>query len=73
MTQYIVEWDGTTLRSELSDLPPGRYVMEPLVDDDEELTPEEEEGILEAIAEIEAGLGIPSEEARRQLRAKRGG
>jgi hypothetical protein len=71
MTQYVVEWDGTTLHSENRDLPPGRYVMESLVDDDE-LTPEEEEGILEAIAEIEAGLGIPSEEARRQLRAKRG-
>ena len=52
MTQYIVDWDGTTLRSEPSDLPPGRYVMEPLVDDDE-LTSEEDEGILEAIAEIE--------------------
>jgi hypothetical protein len=79
MTQYVVEWDGATFPSELRallptalrDLPPGRYVMEPLVDDDE-LTPEEEAGILEAIDEIEAGLGIPWEEAHRQLRAKRG-
>ncbi|HZR97184.1 MAG TPA: hypothetical protein VFE37_00670 [Chloroflexota bacterium] len=74
----VVEWDGTALPSELRallpaelrDLPPGRYVMEPLVDDDE-LTEEEEAGILEAIEEIEAGLGIPWEEAKRQLRAKR--
>ncbi|HEY7061188.1 MAG TPA: hypothetical protein VII06_06900 [Chloroflexota bacterium] len=70
MTQYVIEWDGTTLPSEFRDLPPGRYVMEPLVDDDE-LTPEEEAGILEAIAEDDAGLGIPWEEAKRQLRAKR--
>jgi len=75
----VVDWDSTALPAELQallpaelrDLPPGRYVVEPLVDDDD-LTPEEEEGILEAIAEIEAGLGIPAEEARRQLRVKRG-
>jgi hypothetical protein len=70
MTQYVIEWDGTTLPSELRELPPGRYVMEPLTDDDE-LTPEEEEGLLEAIAEDDAGLGIPWEEAHRRLRAKR--
>jgi hypothetical protein len=74
----VLEWDPTTipadlralLPTDLRNLPPGRYVMQPVVDDDE-LTPEEEEGLLEAIAEDEAGLGIPWEEAHRQLRAKR--
>jgi hypothetical protein len=69
MPQYVIEWDGTTLPSELRDLPPGRYVMEPLVDDDE-LTDEEVDGILEAIDEVEAGGGIPWEEVLRELRAK---
>lgn len=69
MTQYVVDWDGATLPSELRDLPPGRYVMEPLMDDDE-LTAEEEEGLLEAIAEDEAGLGVPWEEALRRLRGE---
>jgi hypothetical protein len=69
MTQYVVEWDGTTLHSEPRDPPPGRYVMEPLVDDDE-LTDEEVDGILEAIDEIEAGGGIPWEQVLRELRAK---
>jgi hypothetical protein len=68
MTQYVVEWDGTNLPLGLRDLPPGRYVMEPLVDD--ELTDEEVDGILEAIDEIEAGKGIPWEEVLRELRAK---
>ena len=76
MAQYVIEWDGTRLPSELRallpaellDVPPGRYVMEPLVDD--ELTPEEEEGLLEAIAEDEAGLGAPWEEVLRRLRGE---
>ncbi|HLH26143.1 MAG TPA: hypothetical protein VK066_26800 [Chloroflexota bacterium] len=70
MTHYVIEWDGTTLPSELRDLPPGRYVVEPLVDDDE-LTDEEVDGILEAIDEVEAGKGIPWEEILRELRRER--
>jgi hypothetical protein len=78
LQSVVVDWDGTAipaelqalLPAELRELPPGRYVIEPVVDDDE-LTPEEEEGLLEAIAEDDAGLSIPWEEAHRQLRAKR--
>jgi hypothetical protein len=73
----VVEWDGTALPADLRaplpaalrDLPPGRYVVEPLVDEDE-LTDEEVDGILEAIAEVEAGKGIPGEEVLCELRAK---
>jgi hypothetical protein len=53
----------------LRELPPGRYVVEPLEHDDE-LTEGEEAGILEAIQEIEAGRGIPWETALEQLRAR---
>jgi hypothetical protein len=79
MTQpRVVEWDGTTFPSELRallpaalrDLPPGRYVVEPLVDDDE-LTAEEEAGILEAIAEMDAGQTVSWDEALRQLKGGR--
>lgn len=79
MTQpLVVDWDATIFPADfrallpagLRDLPPGRYVMEPLIDDDE-LTEEEEAGIIEAIDEIEAGLGIPWDEVRRELRAKK--
>jgi hypothetical protein len=70
MTQYVVDWDGVTLPAALRDLPPGRYVMEPLMDDDE-LTPEERAGLLEALDELEAGGGIPWDEALRQIRAEK--
>jgi hypothetical protein len=63
----VIEWDGTHLPTELHHLPPGRYLVEPLPGDDE-LTPEEEAGIAEAIDEIEAGKGIPWEDAFRELR-----
>ncbi len=72
----VIEWDGTgfpaelrkLLPAELRDLPPGRYAVEPLLDD--ELTPEEEAGILEAIAEIDAGKGVSWEEVVRDLRTR---
>ncbi len=78
MTQRLVlKWDGTSLPGELRallpvelrDLAPGRYGLEPLPDDDE-LTAEEEAGILEAIEQIEPGQGIPWDAALRQLRAE---
>jgi hypothetical protein len=77
LQEVVVDWDGASLPAELRallpaglrDLPPGRYVVEPLVDDDE-LTPEEEAGILEALAEVEAGHVIPWEEALRQIRSE---
>jgi len=71
MTQYVLDWDGATLPAALHDLPPGRYVMTPWMDD--ELTPEEEAGLIEALDELEAGGGIPWDEALRELRAKYSG
>jgi len=73
----VIDWDSTVLPaelrallpSELRELPPGRYLVEPIADDDE-LTDEEEAGIIEAIEEIEAGRGIPWEDALQQIRAR---
>jgi hypothetical protein len=64
-----IDWDGTHLPEELRLLPPGTYVVT-YVGDIHELTPEEAAGILEAMDDIEAGHGIPSEEVMRELRAR---
>jgi hypothetical protein len=74
--QVVIRWDTSLLPAEvrallpegLRRLPPGRYVLEPLVED-EELTPEEEAGLLLAMQEIEAGQGIPWEQVRAELRS----
>ncbi len=75
--QVVIQWDSSALPAEvraalpegLRDLPSGRYLLEPLVDD-EELTPEEEAGLLLAMQEIEAGEGLPWEQVRTELRAR---
>lgn len=74
--QVVIRWDANALPTEvravlpegLRDLPPGRYLIEPLMDD-EELTPDEEAGLLLAMQEIEAGQAIPWEQIRAELRA----
>ena len=73
----VVEWDAARLPpdvlallpAELRALAPGRYLVEPLVDD-EELTPEEEDGLLRAMRAIEAGEGIPWEQVRAELSSR---
>jgi hypothetical protein len=71
----VIQWDSASLPAEvrpllpegLRSLPPGRYLVEPL-SNDEELTSEEEQGLLQAMAEIEAGHGVPWEQVRAELR-----
>ena len=64
-----IDSDGTNLPEGLRLLPPGTYVVT-FVDDIHELTPEEEAGILQAMDDIEAGHGIPLEEARQEIKAR---
>ena len=64
-----IDWDGTHLPEGLRLLPPGTYLVQ-FVEDIHELPPEEDAGIREALDSIEAGHGIPYEEAMRELRAK---
>ncbi len=64
MLETMIEWDGTHMSSEL---PPGRYVVTP-VDDDIELTPEEDAGIRAALDEADAGLGRDFLEVMEELR-----
>lgn len=54
----ILDWDGKQLPRALKRLPPGRYRVERVVDDLRP-SPEEDAGIRKAIAQIDAGKGIP--------------
>jgi hypothetical protein len=64
----VIEWDGSEVPRELRELPPGRYLLEPL-DELLLLTPEEDAGIQEAIEDLDAGNGIPLEDALAEIRA----
>jgi hypothetical protein len=64
----VIEWDGSEVPRELRELPPGRYLLEPL-DDLLVLTPEEDAGIREAMDDLDAGNGIPLEDVLAELRA----
>jgi len=66
----IIEWDGKHVPKELRELAPGRYMLSDPYWDDEEMTEEEEAGVLLAIEEIEAGQGIPLEDVIREIRAR---
>lgn len=64
----VLNWNGKDLPEELRTLPAGQYVVEP-VDEVPELTAEEEEGLREAIAELQAGEGESPDEVRRHIDA----
>lgn len=66
----IIDWDGENLPEGLRLLSPGAYLVEQ-VEDVRELTPEEEAGIMEALDDLDAGHGIPLEQALREIRAGR--
>jgi hypothetical protein len=58
----VINWNGRDLPDEvrqmlpegLRDLPPGRYVVEPVGAPD--LTPEEEDGLIQALSDDDAGV-----------------
>ena len=58
----IVNWNGVDVPEELKALKKGRYVLVP-VDEPPELTEEEEAGLEDAIASIQAGEGMALNEA----------
>ena len=67
MKPTVIEWDGNRLPEELRDLPPGRYVLEP-IDERPAVTPEEESGILAALDQLDAGRGVPILDVVREIR-----
>ncbi|WP_224362542.1 hypothetical protein [Hyalangium versicolor] len=63
---HVMDWDGEHIPNEMRSLPPGRYVVEPL-DEAIALTPEEEEGLREAMASIKAGKGRDLDAVRERV------
>jgi hypothetical protein len=63
---HVVDWDGEHVPAKLRSLPPGRYLVERL-DEAVALTPEEEEGIREAMASLEAGRRRSLEAVRENI------
>jgi hypothetical protein len=66
----VLRWNGRDLPDELRSLPPGDYVVSPLADD-HALSPEEEEGVEEALDEADRGETVGSDEVWRSLAARR--
>ncbi len=64
----VVDWNGKDIPEGLRSLPPGRYLIDQ-VEEAPGLTPDEEEGIREAIRSLEAGEGRSLEQVRSTLSA----
>ena len=62
----VIDWDGENLPPALESLPPGRYVVE-RIDESTALTEAEEEGIRQALASLDAGKALSSDEVRTKV------
>ena len=69
MQATVIEWDGTHVPEELRKLPPGRYIVE-VMDDVEQLSPEEDAAVRLGLDELEAGEILPLEDVVREIRAR---
>jgi hypothetical protein len=62
----VIHWNGTDLPEALRNLPAGDYVVAP-VEAGPLLSPEEEEGLIEALASLRAGHGVDHEQVRSRV------
>ena len=62
----VIHWNGTDLPEALRSLPAGDYVVAP-VEAAPLLSPEEEEGLVEALASLRAGHGVDHEQVRARV------
>jgi hypothetical protein len=62
----VIDWNGSDVPEALRRLPAGRYVVEPL-DEPSELTPDEEEGLIQALESLRAGRGLEHEQVRERI------
>jgi hypothetical protein len=60
----ILIWNGKDVPAELLELPAGRYVVAPIVEDAPTLSPEEEAGIEAALESYRQGRVIDTKRAR---------
>ena len=56
MKEHVIVWDGEHLPRELQEVPPGRYALQ-AAEEPVGLTPEEDQGIADALKQLDAGLG----------------
>ena len=62
----IIHWNGRDLPADLKSLPAGDYAVQS-ADDLMVLTPEEEDGLLAALASLQAGKGVAHEDLRKRV------
>jgi hypothetical protein len=62
----VIDWNGKDLPTNLQSLPPGRYVVENL-DEADDLSSEQEEGIRAALHAIDEGKAIPADEVDAEI------
>jgi hypothetical protein len=62
----IINWNGSDLPDALRPLPAGRYIVEAL-DESPSLTPEEEDGLIQALDSLRAGRGIDHDDVRARM------
>ena len=68
----VVTWNGKDVPPELSELPPGRYVVEAVEEDAPALSPEEEAGIDAALESYRQGRVVDAKRAREIIDAALG-
>ena len=66
MADTVIDWDGATVPPELHVLPPGKYVLSPL-EEDLELTPDEERAVREGLEDVKAGRLVSFEKVLAHL------
>ena len=62
----IINWNGSDLPDALRPLPAGRYIVEAL-DEPASLTPDEEDGLIQALEALRAGRGIDHDDVRTRM------
>jgi hypothetical protein len=67
----VIERDGTHVPNELRGRPAGRYVLWS-VDDDDEISPDEEAAVLAGLDDLDAGRVVPLEQVMEELRERTG-
>jgi hypothetical protein len=73
----MIDWrnqSGDELARQLVGLPEGRYVLVPENElaAGEALTPDEEDGLIDALASLDRGEGLPAEQVLAEMRARAG-
>jgi hypothetical protein len=62
----VITWDGQHVPSELRELPPGQYALEPV--EEGALTEEQDAGLEQGLASLNRGEGRPAGEVAERLR-----